>query len=77
MTCLVAIAPEEVLGTDVLVGVFGLLLHGGIVLLVFPVRVPPHLSVDASKDQAGNSHAKELSVGGTNGRFRGEGRTKR
>lgn len=49
---LVAIAPKEVLGADVLVGVLGLLLHGRLVGFVLPVSVPPHLTIDSSHEQA-------------------------
>lgn len=51
-TDLVAIAPKEVLGADVLVGVLGLLLHGRLVGFVLPVSVPPHLTIDSSHEQA-------------------------
>ena len=57
---LVTITPEVVLGADVLVGVFGPLLTGVLVLLVLdvlPVSIPPDLSVDGGNDDAGDSDA--------------------
>lgn len=54
---LVTVAPEEVLGTDVLVGVLGLFLHGGLVGLVLPVGIPPHLAVDTGNEQAWEGNA--------------------
>lgn len=62
---LVTITPEEVLGTDVLVGVLGLLLTRVEVLLVLdvlPVGIPPQLGVDASNDDAGDSDAADVSL---------------
>ena len=57
---LVTITPEVVLGADVLVGVFGPLLTGVLVLFVLdvlPVSIPPDLSVDGGNDDAGDSDA--------------------
>lgn len=50
MTDLVAIAPEKVLGADVLVGVLRLLLLGDVVSLVLDVSIPPHLAVDGGNE---------------------------
>lgn len=57
---LVAVAPEEVLGPDVLVGVLDALLQRGHVLPVLPMLVPQVICVDAAEDQAGNDDAVEL-----------------
>ena len=54
---LVTIAPEEVLGADVLVGVLGLVLWRGLVGLVFPVGVPSHVAVEAEYDETGDGDA--------------------
>lgn len=59
---LVAIAPEVVLGANVLVRVLGPLGAGVLVLLmgnVLPVGVPPDLGVDTGNDDAGNRDAVE------------------
>lgn len=64
MAYLVTVAPEEVLGADVLVGVLGLLLTGVDVLLVLdvlPVGIPPQLGVDAGEDDAGDGDAVDAS----------------
>ena len=59
---LVTVAPEVVLGANVLVGVLRLLLTGMEVLLVLdvlPMGIPPQFGVDASNDDAGNSDAAD------------------
>jgi hypothetical protein len=61
-TYLVTVAPPEVLGADVLVGVLGLLLLRGRVGDVLPVGVPPHLAVDAGNEQAGQGNAAGVSM---------------
>ena len=61
---LVTVAPEEILGANVLVGVLGLLLAGVEVLFVLdvlPMGIPPQFGVDAGKDDAGNSDAADVS----------------
>lgn len=57
MTDLVTIAPEEILGANVLIGILGLLLHGDVVGLVLPVGIPSHFSVDAGNEQAWKGNA--------------------
>lgn len=56
-TYLVAVAPEVVLGADVLVVVFDALLHGRGVGGVLPVLVPEPVGVGAREDQAGGDEA--------------------
>jgi hypothetical protein len=66
MTYLVTIAPEEVLGADVLVRVFGPLLPRGLVSNVLPVSIPPDLGVHGRDDEAGDSDAEGIAlVGGS------------
>ena len=54
---LVTVSPEVILGTDILVGVLGLVLLGSVVGNVLPVSIPPQLCVDAGDDQARNGDA--------------------
>lgn len=56
---LVAVAPGEVLGAHVLVGVLDPLLQRRQVLPVLPVLVPQVPRVDAAQDQRGDHHARE------------------
>ena len=55
---LVAISPLEVLGSDVLVRVFGALLQGGHVAPVLPVVLPQDPGVGASSNQEDRNTAK-------------------
>lgn len=55
---LVAVAPGEVLGAHVLVGVLDPLLQRRQVLPVLPVLVPQVPRVDAAQDQGGDHHAR-------------------
>lgn len=59
---LVTVTPEEVLGTDVLVGILGLLLARSVVGHMLPVSVPSQLGVHACDDKAGDSDAIASSV---------------
>lgn len=54
---LVSVAKEEVLGTDVLVRVFGLLLPWGLVGFVLPVFGPETVCVYGGNDDAGDNDA--------------------
>jgi hypothetical protein len=54
---LVTISPREVLGADVLVGVFDTLLERGHMRPVLPMLVPQVVSVEATTDQDGNDGA--------------------
>lgn len=60
VTYLVAIAPGEVLGADVLISILGTLLKWGHVLPVLPVLIPKVVGIDATEDQAGNDSAISL-----------------
>lgn len=59
-TYLVTVTPGEVLGADILVGVFGTLLKRGHVVPVLPVLVPQVVGVDATTDEAGNNSTFEI-----------------
>jgi hypothetical protein len=59
---LVTIAPEEVLGADVLVGVLGALRPRGLVSNVLPVSIPPDLSVHGSDDKGRDGNAVDTSL---------------
>lgn len=54
---LVAVAPEEVLGADVLIGVLGLLLLGRLVGLVLPVLGPEAVGVYRGDGDGGDDDA--------------------
>jgi len=54
---LVTVAPGEVLGAHVLVGVLDALLKRGHVAPVLPVLLPEDVGVDATTDQGGNAGA--------------------
>ena len=56
-THLVTIAPREVLGADVLVGVLDALLKRRKVVPVLPVFIPEVVRVDTGKDQGRNNSA--------------------
>lgn len=54
---LVTVAPAEVLGTDVLVGVFWLFLNRDVVGDVLPVLVPEIIGIDGGDNQGRDSDA--------------------
>lgn len=57
MPYLVAIAPKEVLGADVLVRILGPLRPRGLVSNVLPVSIPPELGVHGRDDEGGDGNA--------------------
>jgi len=61
-THLVSVAPEEVLGADVLVRILSSLLQRRQVRPVLPMLVPQDIGVQASNDQAREGHAVEVSI---------------
>jgi hypothetical protein len=56
-TYLVTVAPREVAGADVLVGVLGALLERGHVRPMLPMLVPEIVGVGAGEDEAGGDAA--------------------
>jgi hypothetical protein len=54
---LVTVAPEEILGADVLVRILWSLRRRGLVGYVLPVRIPTDIAVDAEDEQARNGNA--------------------
>lgn len=61
-THLVSVAPEEVLGADVLVRILSSLLQRRQVRPVLPMLVPQDIGVQASNDQAREGHAVKVSI---------------
>jgi hypothetical protein len=54
---LVAVAPEEVLCADVLIGIFNTLFQRRHVFPVLPMLIPQVVGVDAAEDQGGDDDA--------------------
>jgi hypothetical protein len=59
---LVTVAPEEVLGTDVLVRILGLVFRRRCMLQVLLVGIPSHLSVDTGEDEARDGDTANILV---------------
>ena len=54
---LVTISPAEVLATDVLIGIFWLLLNGNIVSDMLPMLIPEIIGIDGGDDQCRDGDA--------------------